>query len=70
MPGFTLLTFGALLLLIALGYYREPEKHLGLTTEMAALLTFWLGYLVRSYEALSISAAIVLVLLLALRLAL
>ncbi len=70
MPGFTLLTFGALLLLIALGYYRESEKHLGLTTEMAALLTFWLGYLVRSYEALSISAAIVLVLLLALRLAL
>ncbi|MEP0546901.1 MAG: MgtC/SapB family protein [Rhodothermales bacterium] len=64
-PSFTVVTFGALLVLIGVGYWRESAKSLGLTTEIAALLTFWLGYLVGTYEALIISAAIVLTILLA-----
>lgn len=64
-PGFTLVTFGALLVLLAVGYYRQSTRSLGLTTEMTALLTFWFGYLVQSHEILMISAAIVLVILLA-----
>ncbi len=61
----TLITFAALALFLALGYRRQPRENLGLTTELAALLTFWLGYLVRDYEALAVSAGIVLVIFLA-----
>lgn len=64
-PEFTLITFGALLTLFGIGYWRESNQSLGLTTEITALLTFWFGYLVRSHETLIISAAIVLVILLA-----
>ncbi len=62
---FTALSFAALVVFLALGYYRDPSQSYGLTTEMAALLTFWLGYLLRDYEALAISTGIVLVILLA-----
>ncbi len=61
----SLLTFAALTLFLALGYWRLPREKLGLTTELAALLTFWLGYLVRDHEALAVSAGIVLVIFLA-----
>ncbi len=61
----TLITFAALTLFLALGYRKLPKENLGLTTELAALLTFWLGYLVRDYEALAVSAGIVLVIFLA-----
>jgi len=63
--GFTLITFSALLILLGLGYWRESTQSLGMTTEITALVTFWLGYLVKSHETLTISAAIVLVILLA-----
>lgn len=64
-PSFTLITVGALLVLLGMGYWRESTQSLGLTTEITALLTFWFGYLVKSHEILMISAAIVLVILLA-----
>ncbi len=62
-PAFVLSIFAALALLVVVGYSRE--RGLGLTTEAAALLVFWLGYLVFHVEALAISIAIVLTLLLA-----
>ncbi|MGW8180188.1 MAG: MgtC/SapB family protein, partial [bacterium] len=64
-PGFTLITFGALVVFLVSGYWRETGEDLGLTTELAALLTFWLGYLTRGYETLAISTGIVVVILLA-----
>ena len=64
-PGFTLVTFGAVVIFLVSGYWRETGDDFGLTTEMAALLTFWLGYLTRHYEALAISTGIVVVILLA-----
>lgn len=62
---FTLMVFAGLLVLLGVGYYRKSADRLGLTTEAAALLTFWLGYLLRFYESLAISTAIVTVILLA-----
>ena len=64
-PAFTLATLVAMTALILLEYYRHAEKTLGLTTEVSALLTFWLGYLVHSHESLAISAGIVAVIILA-----
>ncbi len=64
-PGFTLMTFGAVIVLLGLGYYRHATESVGLTTEVAALLTFWIGYLMHAYELLAISMGIVLVVLLA-----
>ena len=59
----TMVTFAAVALLVVVGYYREPG--IGLTTEIAALLTFWLGYLIHLEEILAISIAIVLTIMLA-----
>ncbi|MDH3745655.1 MAG: MgtC/SapB family protein [Acidobacteriota bacterium] len=64
-PTFTLAAFAAIAALIIVGYYRESTHAVGLTTEISALLVFWLGVLVYTREALAISAAIVLTLLLA-----
>lgn len=61
----TLVTFAGLTVLLTVGYYRHSAESSGLTTEIAALLTFWLGYLVRTHEAPVISAAIVVAILLA-----
>ena len=61
----SLVSFAALALLVAIGYYRESEHSPGLTTEAAALVVFWLGYLVHSHEILAISTAIVLTMMLA-----
>ena len=63
--GFTLATFAALAALLGLGYYRESVESLGSTTELTALLTFWLGYLARDHQILAVSSAVVLVILLA-----
>jgi uncharacterized membrane protein (DUF4010 family) len=63
--GFTLITFGALVVFMGLGYHREAAEKPGLTTEMAALLVFWLGYLLKDWETLALSTAIVLAILLA-----
>jgi len=62
---YTLMTIGALIVLLSLGYYRQSSDSMGITTEVAALLTFWLGYMLHTHESLSISVAIVLVILLA-----
>ncbi len=59
------ITFAAIAVLIAIAYGRESREHVGLTTEVAALLTFWLGYLARSYETAAIGTGIVLAILLA-----
>ena len=64
-PTFTAVTLGGLALLLVVGYYRESVKSLGVTTEVAALLTFWLGYMMHRQEALAISLGIVLAILLA-----
>jgi uncharacterized membrane protein (DUF4010 family) len=63
--AFALATFGACAVLVAIGYYRSAASSLGLTTETAALLVFWLGYLLHSFEVLAISTAIVLTIILA-----
>jgi uncharacterized membrane protein (DUF4010 family) len=65
LPGFTMLTFGAIVAFLGLAYYRDPSESYGLTTEMAALLTFWLGFLLKDQEVLAISTGIVVVILLA-----
>lgn len=62
---YTLMTLGALIVFLSLGYYRRSVNGFGLTTEVAAILTFWLGYLMHEYEMLAISTGIVLVILLA-----
>lgn len=64
-PSFTLAAFVAVAALVVVGYYRESQHAVGLTTEISALVVFWLGVLVHTREALAISAAIVLTLLLA-----
>ncbi|MDH3253943.1 MAG: MgtC/SapB family protein [Acidobacteriota bacterium] len=61
----SLASFAALTALVAIGYYRESEHSLGLTTETAALLVFWLGVLVHRHEFLALSTAIVLTIMLA-----
>ncbi len=61
----TLVVFAALTVFIAIAYYRDSSESLGMTTEMAALLTFWLGFLVHRFETLAVSLAIVTVILLA-----
>ncbi len=64
-PLLTALSFGSLVVFLGLGYWRESEVSLGLTTETAALLTFWLGYLTMTQEVLAVGTAIVLVAVLA-----
>ncbi len=61
----TLVTFGALAGFLLIGYFRRSETSPGITTETAALLTFWLGYLMHTHQNLSISIGIVVVILLA-----
>lgn len=60
-----LLGFGAVATLLILSYVRDRPANPGMTTEMAALLTFWLGFLMGEYETLAISTGIVVVILLA-----
>ncbi len=59
----TLVTFAALAALLWQGYNRGEGA--GMTTELAALLVFWLGYLVRDFELQAISTGIVMTVLLA-----
>jgi len=63
--AFTAVTFAAVALLVVIGYQRASVEHLGATTETAALLTFWVGYMVRDHEAAAIGTGIVLAILLA-----
>lgn len=66
-PALTAATFAAVAGLLAVGYWRNSAHRLGLTTEFAAILVFWLGYLVRDYELPAVSAGIVLTIVLALK---
>jgi len=61
----TAVCFAGLMMFLGVGYWRESEVSLGLTTETAALLTFWLGYLTLSHEVVAVGTAIVLVAVLA-----
>jgi uncharacterized membrane protein (DUF4010 family) len=61
----TLSVFGAVALLVIVGYYKSAEDSPGLTTETAALLVFWLGALLSTHETLAIGTAIVLTIVLA-----
>lgn len=63
--AFAVVTFAAIAVVVLIAYYRQSAETLGATTEMAALLTFWLGYLVKEREAAAIGLAILLAILLA-----
>ncbi len=62
---YTAATFLAVAILLAAGYFRAASQSVGLTTEVAALLVFWLGYLLKPQEALAIGTGIVMLILLA-----
>ena len=64
-PPITVATFAAVAALVLMGYYRSPEGSLGLTTEIAALLVFWIGFLLNAHEAAAISLGIVVTIFLA-----
>lgn len=64
-PIFTTVTFAAVAGLVLLGYHRSPSGSIGFTTELAALLVFWIGYLLRPHETAAISLGIVLTIFLA-----
>ncbi len=64
-PVLAAVTFAAVAGLVLLGYHRSPAESLGLTTEFAALLVFWIGYLLSGHEAAAISLGIVLTIILA-----
>ncbi len=60
-----LVIFGVLSVFLVAGYWRESARSLGMTTEAAAMATYWLGVLVHTHETLAVATAIVLVMLLA-----
>ena len=64
-PLFAAVSFAGVVVLLALGYMREEGESLGGTTEVAALVTFWLGFLVGEHEALALATAVALVVVLA-----
>ena len=66
-PLLTAVTFVAMAAMLGIGYWRHSVDRLGLTTEFAALLVFWLGYLVHEHELPAVSAGIVLTIVLALK---
>lgn len=66
-PGITMVTFAALAAMFSIGYWHNSQTKMGLTTEFAAVLVFWLGYLMHQYELPAISAGIVLTIVLALK---
>ena len=57
-PIYTVAMFAALLVLLGLGYAREEGESLGGTTEVAALLTFWLGFATLDHEAVALATAV------------
>ncbi len=61
----TLATFAAVVGLILLGYYRSSGESVGLTTEFAALLIFWIGYFLNDQEVPALALGIVLTIILA-----
>lgn len=63
--AFTVATFAAVAALVLLGYSRSPRDSIGFTTELAALLVFWIGYLLSIDQTAAISLGIVLTIFLA-----
>ncbi len=61
----TAVTFAAFAALLLVGYWRSPGDSLGLTTEFAALLVFWIGYLLNRHEVAAVSLGVVLTIFLA-----
>ena len=61
----TVVTFAAVAGLVLLGYHRSSGESLGMTTEFAALVVFWIGYLLSFHETAAISLGIVLTIFLA-----
>ncbi len=61
----TAVTFTAFAALLLAGYWRSPADSLGLTTEFAALLVFWIGYLLNRHEVAAVSLGVVLTIFLA-----
>ena len=61
----TVATFVAMAALLLIGYWRSPTESLGMTTEFAALLVFWIGFLLNHYETAAVSLGIVLTIFLA-----
>lgn len=61
----TLVSFASLAGFLALGYAREKTESLGLTTEITALLVFWLGYLAGEHPVPVLSCAVAVVVVLA-----
>ena len=64
-PVIVAVTFAAVAGLALLGYHRAPAGSLGMTTEFAALLVFWIGYLLHLHEVAAVSLGIVLTIILA-----
>jgi uncharacterized membrane protein (DUF4010 family) len=64
-PWFAVLTFLSIVTFLAIGYYKDQSGSFGITTELSAFLTFWLGYMLKDYEILAISVGIILVIILA-----
>ncbi len=62
---FAVVSFAGVVVMLALGYAREEGDSIGGTTEVAALVTFWLGWLVADHEALALATAVALVVVLA-----
>jgi uncharacterized membrane protein (DUF4010 family) len=62
--GFTLVALGAACVLLGLRYVRVVHEGAGITTEVAALVTFGLGLLVRQSRLLAVALALVVTLLL------
>ena len=63
--AFTVVTFAAVAALVLLGYQRSARDSIGFTTELAALLVFWIGYTLSFHETAAISLGIVLTIFLA-----
>ena len=63
-PGISIAVFCGLIVLLGIGYFRHSAHAAGLTTEAAAMLTFWLGHLVHGHESIAIATAIVVAILL------
>jgi uncharacterized membrane protein (DUF4010 family) len=64
-PAATAVAFLGLTTLVALGYYRSSPDQPGLTSEVAALLVFWIGFLLSFHELPAIALGIVLTVFLA-----
>ncbi len=62
---YTAITFAAAAALVLAGYWRSSADSPGMTTELAALLVFWIGYLTHDHEAAAVSLGIVLTIVLA-----